>query len=155
MPDNQFNVARELRINTMMLEPFKIEDLGRFIPNEYSNPDKVLDQLLDPNFMSVTLRHVDGMTAAILCFTNYSGECWHGFFLISKNFSATQAKVIKRYVHQTMWDMDADRLQTDSEDNAMLNEWHKFLGFTKEGTRKRMLNGKDYNMWAILREEVQ
>lgn len=139
----------------MILEQFKIEDLARFIPNDHSDPDKVLDQLLDPNFVSVTLRHPDGMTAAILCFTNYSGDCWHGFFLISKSFSLTQAKVVKRYVHQTMKDMDADRLQTDSVDDVKINEWHRFLGFTNEGTRKRMLNGKNYNMWALMREEVQ
>lgn len=135
-----------------MMEPFKIEDLGYFLPNEYSNPDKVLDQLRDPSFVTVTMRHADGTVAAILCFTCYHDRNWHGFFLISKYFSAKQAIIIRDYIKATMKRLDALRLQTDSVDDEKLNEWHRFLGFTCEGTRKRMLYGRDYNMWALMRE---
>lgn len=136
------------------MDPFKMSDLGSFVPNEWSDPDRVLDMLVDPAYVTVTMRHPDGMTAAILAFTCYSADAWHGFFLISKRFTATQGKVIRAYIRSTMRTLDADRLQTDSQDSPEINKWHQFLGFTKEGTRRRMLNGKDYNMWALMREDI-
>ena len=138
-----------------MIRPFRIEDLGTFIPNEWSEPDLVLDQLLDPSYVTVTIwDSVKQMTAAIMCFKCYAGKCWHGFFLVSKGMTTRQAATIKKYIATTMKKLDADRLQTDSFDEPKLNTWHCWLGFTCEGTRRKMLWGKDYNMWAIVREEV-
>ena len=40
-----------------------------------------------------------------------------------------------------------DRLQTHSEAGTF-ERWHELMGFHKEGTLKKYVNGKDYILWA-------
>ena len=133
-----------------MIKNFVLTDLGYFLPNEFSNPDRVLDQLTDPKFEVRSLWD-DGMVAAILCFTNYWGRNWHGFFLIAEGFKPKLAAVIRNYIRSTMEEKDALRLQTDSIACKVLDDWHEFMGFKWEGCREKMLFDRDYNMWALMR----
>ena len=48
----------------------------------------------------------------------------------------------------------AVRLQTESRANETLRRWHRFLGFTQEGTKRKMMFNHDYDCWAIVREEA-
>lgn len=132
------------------IKPFKRTDLGYFLPNEFSDPDRVLYALFDPSFEVQTLWH-KGMAAAILCFQNYHGRCWHGFFLVAIDFPARLAVVLRDHVRRTMVEKNAIRLQTDSVACKVLDDWHEFLGFKWEGCREKMLYGQDYNMWALMR----
>lgn len=133
-----------------MIKDFEITDLGYFLPNEHSDPDRVLVALRDPNVVKVTLWH-DGMVAAILAFRNYWGSCWDGFFLIAADFPDRCAVMLKRYVRATMEEKNATRLQTDSVACDMLRRWHEWLGFKLEGTREKVLYNRDYDMWALMR----
>lgn len=133
-----------------MIKPFRIEDLGYFIPNKYSNPDAVLEQLTDPEFEVETLWH-EGMVAAILMYTNYWGDCWRGCFLIADKFPPKKVIVLRDHIRAGMIKKDAARLHTESPSCDELTKWHEFLGFKYEGTREKMLYGKDFDMWAILR----
>lgn len=133
-----------------MIKPFTMLDLGYFLPNEFSSPDHVLDQLADPAFEVETLWH-DGMVAAILCFRNYWGRNWLGFFLISSDFKPKLAVVLRNHIRATMIKKDALRLQTESVACRALDEWHEFLGFKWEGCREKMLFDQDYNQWALMR----
>lgn len=133
-----------------MIKSFKRNDLGYFIPNEFSNPDAVLDQLLDPAFEVQSLWH-KGMVAAILVFQNYWGRNWHGFFLVAQDFPARLAVVLREHIRRTMIDKDAHRLQTESIACKVLDDWHEFMGFKWEGCREKMMYDKDFNQWALMR----
>lgn len=133
-----------------MIKPFKVEDLGSFLPNKFSNPDIALDQLTDPNFEVETLWH-KGMVAAILYFRNYWGPCWHGAFLIAEEFPPRMAMELRNHIRATMIKKNAQRLQTESVSCEELTAWHEFLGFKWEGCREKMLFNRDYDMWAIIR----
>lgn len=134
------------------IKPFKRTDLGYFLPNEFSDPDKVLYALFDPSYEVQTLWY-KGMAAAILCFQNYHDRCWHGFFLIAIDFPARLAGVLRNHVRRTMIEKNAIRLQTHSVACKLLDDWHEFLGFKWEGCCEKMLYGRDYNMWALMRGE--
>ena len=134
----------------MTIKPFKIDDLGYFIPNQYSNPDDLLAQITDPDFEVESLWY-EGMVAAILLYTNYWGDCWRGCFLIAENFPPKLAIALREHIRATMIRKNASRLHTESVSCAELTKWHEFLGFQYEGTREKMLHGRDYDMWAILR----
>lgn len=135
-----------------MIKPFEPTDLGHFIPNEYSNPDMVLDRLTDPAYVVQTLWGRDDLVQAILCFRNYYGRCWDGFFLISKNLHSRTPIILKEHIKKTMDEKNALRLHTDSQATDCLKKWHEWLGFTWEGCRKKLFNDKDFDMWAIVRE---
>lgn len=135
-----------------MIKPFTLTDLGSFLPNEFSNPDFVLDQLLDPANHVETLFGDDGMVQAIMCCRNYWGRNWMGFFLIAKKLHPRTPVVLREHIKQTMIDRRALRLQTDSQSNPCLRKWHEWIGFVLEGTRKNMLFDRDYDMWALMRE---
>lgn len=136
-----------------MIKKFEITDLGSFLPNKFSNPDVVLDQLTDPAFEVETLWH-GGMVMAILAYRNYWNRNWLGFFLISEDFPGHLAIRLRNHIRETMERKDALRLQTDSVADPCLDKWHKLLGFKLEGTREKMLFDQDYNCWARMRVGV-
>lgn len=133
-----------------MIKPFKLDDLGYFLPNQFSNPDAVLPQLCDPDF-EVECLWDEGMVSAILMYTNYWGDCWRGCFLIAENFNPRLAGVMRAHIRAVMEEKNASRLHTESVACPELTRWHEYLGFEHEGCRKKMLFARDYDMWAILR----
>lgn len=133
-----------------MIKPFKLSDLGHFLPNQFSDPDRVLEQLTDPAFVVESMWSGD-MVAAILCYKNYWGKNWFGFFLIAEAYTPRQAVTLRNYIRSTMIKHDAHRLQTDSIACPELDAWHEFMGFKYEGTREKFIFEKDYNMWALMR----
>ena len=134
----------------MIIKPFHMNDLGFFDGNEFSEPHIVIDQLNDPAFEVQSLWD-GGRVMAILCFRNYWGRNWMGFFLISKFFTPRHGYALKQHIKRVMEERDALRLQTDSIACKTLDRWHRWLGFKWEGCRKKMLFDRDYNAWAILR----
>lgn len=133
-----------------MIKDFNINDLGYFIPNEFSNPENVLDVLTDESVTKKTLWH-NGWVAAILVYREYHPRCWGGFFLVSDEPPLRVAYELRQYIEEMMEEHDAIRLSTDSIACDILDGWHEYLGFTLEGCRKKMMFGKDYHMWAKMR----
>lgn len=133
-----------------MIKPFKVADLGYFLPNKYSNPDMVLMQLTDPAFEVQTQWDNDSV-ASIICFKNYWGNNWMTFILVSENFQPKMALELREHIRQTMIKRDADRLQTQSAADEKIDKWHEFLGFFPEGYHKKMIFNQDYRSWAIMR----
>lgn len=136
----------------MTLKPFSITDLGFFIPNEFSNPDLVLEFLASPQCEVQTLWGDDGMVQAIMCCRPYWKDCWMGFFLIAKDFKLTAVRTLRMAIWNGMARHNAARLQTESVSTPELRAWHKILGFELEGVRKKMMFNRDYDMWAFTRE---
>lgn len=138
----------------MTVKPFNIADLGAFVPNEYSNPDAIFPLFLDANYVVRTLWGEDGLVQAIICFRNYWGHCWSCFVLLAKNFLPGNNCRLRELMNRYMVEHDAIRLETTSRAETTLRRWHEWMGFTLEGTRRKMMFNCDYDMWAIVREEV-
>lgn len=140
--------------DNMTITPFKITDLGAFIPNEYSDPDQVIHILLCEQYEVQTLWGDDGLVQAIICFSNYWGDCWSCFMLVSQNFDPSLAPDVRELITRYMNTKAATRLQTESRAEPILRKWHRFLGFHYEGTKRKMMFNQDYDCWAIVREGV-
>jgi hypothetical protein len=136
-----------------MMRPFEQTDLRRIEVNEYSLSDINVDFIFnDADFYKQTLEcDKTGRIMAILCFKAYWEQNYICFLLMSKHMGACHARTIKKFVHGVMADFGCNRLQTDSLDCPVINRWHEFLGFQLEGTRRKIIDDKDFNMWAILR----
>lgn len=133
-------------------------DLRRLRPNGYSSLTALGEMNFifdDPTFYKQTLEDDDGAVIAVLCFKAYWQQNYICFLLLSESATMRHARQIKRFVHSVMEDFRCNRLQTDSLDCAMINRWHKFLGFELEGTRRKIINDQDFNMWAMLAGEYK
>lgn len=135
-----------------MIKPFTITDLGSFIPNEFSDPDLVLEFLASPMCEVQTLWGDDDMVQTIMCCRPYWNNCWMGFFLIAKDFKLTAIRTLRMAIWDGMKRHNAVRLQTESVSTSELRAWHKILGFELEGVRKKMMYGRDYDCWGIVRD---
>lgn len=136
-----------------MMRPFSGIDLRRIKSNGFSNTGNLDFVFDDPDFWKSTLEdNATGEVMAIVCWKAYQGDNYLAFLLISDDIKPIHARALKKYIHQGARDFRMERIQTDSVDCEVLNRWHKFLGFDLEGIRKRMLNGKDYAMWAYMPE---
>lgn len=131
-----------------MIRRFQKTDLRRIKSNEFSEIEKVDFVFADDDFCKHTLVGEKSDVFAIICFKRYWNNNWMAFFLISEDMPVIYARELKNFINNAMIDLRAERIQTDSVDCPELNRWHKFLGFTLEGTRKKMIFNQDYNMWC-------
>jgi len=93
-----------------------------------------------------------GAVKAILFYRAYAPQHYEGFLVCSVYMSAFDGQEIREYIRKLADKLDIRRIETLSLDCDELNRWHRFLGFVCEGTKCRFLNGRNYRMWAILRE---
>jgi alkyl hydroperoxide reductase subunit AhpC len=133
-----------------MIRPFNIKDLEHFTPNEFSQlPDFTV--LTNPAFRVQSQVHADKVQA-IIVFRNYWGRCWSGFLLICADYSLQCARELKRFLHDAIRDLGAQRFQTESLSHPTIKAWHEWLGFTYEGHKKKFIFDRDYDCWAIVTE---
>ena len=135
-----------------MIRPFNIKDLELFVPNEFSLLDD-FTVLTNPSF-NVQTQLSGGKVQAIIVFRNYWGRCWSGFLLICADYSLRCAVELKRFLHQAIADLNAQRFQTESLSHPTIRAWHEWLGFTHEGHKKKFIFNLDYDCWAIVNEGV-
>ena len=137
----------------MTVSPFRLDDLGCFTPNEFSEPAQVLPILSGRDgWDAQTIWAADYKVAAIGAYRKYWGACWEGFFLISKEFEPKYAAQLRNLIQSHLVVNRVQRLQTESVAHEKLREWHKFLGFTLEGTKRKFMFNRDYDSYAIVRE---
>lgn len=134
-----------------MIRPFEKIDARRIKSNEFSRPNDMDFVFDDPDFCKFTLVDDDSNVLAIICFRAYWEKNYLAFFLISEEIQPIYARALKNFIYDAIYDLQAERVQTDSVDCDLLNKWHMFLGFTHEGNRAKMLYGKDYNSWGLLK----
>lgn len=134
-----------------MIRPFQRIDVRRLRANKFSIASDSGFIFDDDTFYKHTLVTDKSDVLAIICFKNYWGNNWIACFFISDEMPAIYAKQLKRFVDDAIIDLGAERVQTDSQDCPELNRWHKFMEFTLEGKREKMLYDKDYNLWGKLK----
>ena|SRR5688572_14075240 len=133
-----------------MIRKFERSDLRRIKSNNFSKTRDIGFVFDDDDFLKQTLTK-DGNVYAIICFKSYWKNNFIGFFLIGEDMPAICARELKDFVDNLVVDLNIERIQTDSVDTEILNKWHYFLGFTLEGTMKKMIFDNDYNMWGFLK----
>lgn len=134
-----------------MIRNFEKVDARRISVNSFSQVGDMSFVFDDPSFYKSTLVGEDSGIYAIICFKRYWENCFLGFFLVSKDIKPIHARELKRFINQVLIDFEVDRMQTDSVACEMMTRWHKFLRFKSEGIREKMIYGKDYEMWAMLK----
>lgn len=134
-----------------MIRPFENLDLRRLKPNEFSEPYDMDFIFGDPETIKFSQVDDKSEVLCIMASKRYWQDNWLGFFLISQNYRPSYAKELKKFFHQGLIDMGAKRIQTDSVACPLLDKWHRFLNFELEGTRRKMIHGKDYNLWGMVR----
>lgn len=115
------------------VERFSLEEMSKITPHTYTLTD-------------------DGRPYVLICFFEYTDNCYNGFFVCDKDMKPRHAIKLKKFIDATAKWLKAKRLETTSLDCDILNRWHKFLGFEKEGTKRKYYGGKDYNIWGRLWE---
>lgn len=135
-----------------MIREFISSDIEDIAHNAYS--DKELFEKIRPVLGQYEASTVvrDGVIRAILFYRNYAETNYECFLIGSTFLSAYDSQEIREFIRGMMERRNIRRVETLSLNDDELNRWHKFLGFSIEGTKRRFLNGQDYNFWAILRE---
>lgn len=134
-----------------MVRPYFALDARRLRSNKFSGTGDMGWVLKDDRFKKHTLEDHEGRVLCIICFAKYWEDNYIGFLLISTEMTALHARTLKLWIFDVMMDFGMKRMQTDSVDCPEINRWHKFLGFTLEGTREKMMHDKDYKMWAFVK----
>lgn len=130
------------------IKRFNLIDLRSFQPNEFSDPAEVQFAMTDPKWDIFTMWE-NNKVEAIICARRYWGNNYMAFFLISATFRTRNAARLRQWIHGTYERFNVKRIQTDSQANEMLDAWHRFMGFTLEGRREKMMHGKDYHCWGL------
>lgn len=131
--------------------PFKPEHRELIVPNEFTDIEALENILSCGAYDSYSLIE-NGEVKVILCFYKYHADNYSIFIMASQNMNSRDAIKMKRLLEDAKRLLPIERLETTSEDCDKLNRWHYFLGFHVEGVKRRFLHGKDYKMWAIVRE---
>lgn len=134
----------------MIISNFKLDDLGCFLPNQYSDPDAVLPQLVNGDWEVFSGWGLQGQVVAIGAVSEYHPRCYSGFFLVSVEFTPEHGHELRGHLLDFMQARKAIRMQTQSRADATLREWHRYLGFSLEGTLRKFMFGLDYDSWAIV-----
>lgn len=134
-----------------MIREFESMDVRRLKLNQFSGLMDMSFVYEDDTFYKKTLVGEASKVHSIICFKRYWGNNFLAFFLISDEMPSIHARELKRFIYNAIIEMGADRVQTDSIACEELDRWHKFLGFTWEGYREKMIFDKNYNMWGLLK----
>jgi len=128
-----------------VIRDFNIKDLELIDTNEFSDLELYKDFL---GVLNLKTMIKDDKIVCILGYLNYWGNNYKVFLSLSNDFK--WSREVKEYIYALIKELKAERIETESPDNEKLNRWHEFLGFTKEGTKRKFMDNKDYNVWGIV-----
>lgn len=83
---------------------------------------------------------------------NGNGNIWLVPSVYLQDYTVVFVRSLRKWLFQVREDLALTRMETECMDDDLHNAWMKSLGFTKEGTKRKYYNGKDYNMWGRLWE---
>ena len=67
-------------------------------------------------------------------------------------YQKTFQKELQKWLFQVREDLALQRMETECVADELHDRWMTYLGFTKEGTKKKYFNGVDYNVWGRIWE---
>ena len=129
-----------------MMRDFKREDLDLIDANKFSDIELYIDFL---DALNLKTMEKDGKVVCIIGYLNYWGNNYKCFVVMCEGFK--WAREAKKHIHGLIEEHGMERVETESPDDEVLNRWHEFIGFKKEGTKVNFMNNQDYNVWSILK----
>lgn len=123
-------------------------DASLIEPNKYSS-DNVNSIIRGDPLIKYTLEK-DGRPVCIVAFIEYADKCFNAMIAADASFGAADAVVLRKSILDRMETTEWDRLQTISVNDKLIDRFHKFLGFSKEGVLRKFMSGKDYSVWSIV-----
>jgi hypothetical protein len=135
-----------------MIREFRISDPRMLNGNKFSNTHgQMIDVFANDKFFKQTLVNSEAEVLAIIAWASYAKQNFVGMFYISKFITPIAGRELRDFVRDVRIDLNFNRLQTDSPATPELDKWHKFLGFTLEGRRDKMVDDTDYHLWGMLK----
>ena len=128
-----------------MIRDFEEKDLELIDTNEFSDIELYKDFLDVLNLKTIIK---DDKIVCILGYLNYWGNNYKAFISLSNDFK--YAREVKKNINTLIEELNMERIETESPDNEVLNRWHEFLGFKKEGTKVKFMDNQDYNVWGLV-----
>lgn len=81
-----------------------------------------------------------------------NADIWQIPSVYVKDVKLSYCKVIRKWIEEQAQELALNRLETISLDDGLHDRWMRFIGFEKEGVKRRYIKGKDYAMWGRLFE---
>ena len=132
-----------------MFREFRLSDLDRFEPNEYSGYDDLPGVFDSENDCGKLSYIVDGRTKAIAFFKRHCGAWW-GFFLIAKHFTARDAVPFLRHCAEEAVKRGIEEIYTASRQDPEIRRWHEFWRMDQVG--EETINGIEHDIWRLVWE---
>lgn len=94
------------------------------------------------------------ITCGGICPTNYgNADIWQIPSIYVNDVNITYCKYIKKWIKKTVEELSLRRLETICLNDDLHDRWMSFLGFSKEGIKRKWVLERDYALWARLYEE--
>jgi hypothetical protein len=131
-----------------MIRDFEIEDLDKLDANQFSGRGEVSDDVFCENggYDKYTLED-EGEVITIMCLKEYEPKHIAIFFLMKDGLNFKQVREIKKFMNKLTVELEPKTCITYSVDCDILNRWHDFFGFKKEGDL--LVEEKLFNKWVI------
>lgn len=134
-----------------VIDGFDQTDLEWMNVNKFTEMSLMEGILQSPSLCSHTIVDSAGDPFIIFFAIEYSPTKFSGFLIASNDFSGVdKMRFVKKFVKNSFLSYNMTRLETLSFDCDELNRWHKFLGFELEGTKKKFIGNKNYNVWGMI-----
>lgn len=134
------------------LIPFKKEHLEIMDVRDHEKAFLTIQGLIEYMERSVAVTGIiDGRIigcGGVSPFAMGNAEIWLVPSVYVTEHTVEFSKAVRKWLFQIREDLALNRMQTDCLDDDLHNGWMTFLGFDREGTRKRYFNGKDYGIWG-------
>lgn len=135
-----------------MIRDFLKDDFSKIKANEFFARGVVSDEqfieMLESYYVW-TLEH-KGNVVCIIMINHFIDNIYHCGLVFSEDFEPICARELKRFIYGHVIPVfKPRRLETESLDVKVLNRWHNFLGFNKDGTKRNYIKGRTYNIWSI------
>lgn len=135
----------------MIAKQFEITDLdgmeldGEF--NEVKSKGQFLKLLRSCDDESAIVTFVEcGKVIAISGIKHLYGDVGEVFNIRTPHLKARHVKYMKKHLHEVA--VLFDRVQAVSL--PRWDRWHKAMGFEKEATLRKFMDGKNYSLWVII-----
>jgi hypothetical protein len=81
-------------------------------------------------------------------YSQTGAEIWQIPSVYVGQYVLVYARYIKRWLNDSVQALGLNRVETVSIDDDLHNRWMLFLGFKKEGVKRKFLFNKDYAVWG-------
>jgi hypothetical protein len=133
--------------------PFRKEHLACMEIREHES-HLISDETLEGLEHSVAITGiVDGRIIScggIIPYHHGNAEIWQIPSIYVQSVTLEYARFVRKWIEEQQRLFCLHRMETLCLDDELHNRWMRFLGFQKEGTKRKWVNDMDYCLWGRL-----